>query len=132
MENFLKTYGSTFEFPGLSIIDAKLNPKDSNQLVQIVKYAPPGGSLKIQTIPLEGEPTIKECHEVYGENIDKYYLRLLDGSLKIQKEIRIPLNGKMRIEFSQDGKYFVLLTTQRLYIFKIDEEIFQQIHFEED
>ena len=39
------------------------------------------------------------------------------------------------MDFSPDGKFFVLITSERLYIFPINEDfetMFDQIHFEED
>jgi WD40 repeat protein len=41
MELFIENYGSTFDFPGLHILDAKIYPKNTDLIVQLVKYVIP-------------------------------------------------------------------------------------------
>lgn len=121
---YIHQYGIQLEVPGVYIYDSKLNPKNKDQIIQVVRYKVPKDTnefkYKILTHSLHDEcrpdhpKKAATISQIYNDKIyqESNVLRLIsteNDKLVVQKQIVIPLAKNPLIVFSPNGDYFCIL-----------------------
>ena len=138
---FRKNYGAEKELPTWYILDAKVCPGNSSQVLVVMKYIIPDAKQKVKMFDAMGQKavvqTMKEhyAHEQFDrENVVLMLMQAEDKRLKVVHQVTVQQAYKVRIAFSQDGRYFAIfrrkLNNLQIYEHKSSNfhDLLQMVH----
>lgn len=130
MKAFVNNYGIRLKVPGYYIYDVKINPKNHEQLLQIVQYVvPKDDESTVITHIDDQEPVSQSMKEAFNDDIysGTFSIRLLesiDNAVTVVREVPLRNTTKPFLAFSPCGSYFLVYRKKqnKINFFKLEED----------